>query len=163
MGVRGGVLVVAAAVAAAATSAARVDRDPALRRQQQATTDCVVSSLCEHCTPDELTHETRARGARAAGRRPRAADRPSARRRYCFKTGRRVELTCPRFGDPANGVAVRYEACDRTARDDAAAVYRFETWMVVVGVAALAVVRKRKLRRQSLYDKRARARDDGFL
>jgi len=47
--------------------------------------------------------------------------------------------------------------------DDAAAVYRFETWMVVVGVAALAVVRKRKLRSQSLYDKRARDRDDGCL
>jgi len=124
----------------AAAGSARLDHETLPRREPPPKTTCVQSSLCEHCTPDELTHET-----------------------YCFKTGRRVELTCPRFGDPANGVAVRYEACDRTARDDAAAVYRFETWMVVVGVAALAVVRKRKLRSQSLYDKRARDRDDGCL
>ena len=79
------------------------------------------------------------------------------RRRYCFKTGRRIELTCPRLGDVANGVTIVYEACDRTAGDDAAVFYRFEMWMIAIGVLSLWVVQRRRMKNQSMYEKRAKS------
>lgn len=89
--------------------------------------DCRVTSLCELCSNDERDMK------------------------YCAKTGRRVEYTC------ATNTTVRhvFRSCEHTAHDDAVLVMRFEGWMLLIGGLSLYVVQHRKLRHQSLYDRRA--------
>mmetsp|Transcript_3784 Transcript_3784/g.9717 ORF Transcript_3784/g.9717 Transcript_3784/m.9717 type:complete len:113 (-) Transcript_3784:30-368(-) len=93
--------------------------------------ECVVSSLCELCRPEEINLD------------------------YCLATGRRVERTC-------DDGTKEMTTCAATAADEALGVLRFEGWMLVVGGISLYVVQRRKLRFQTLYDRRSQSQHPCF-
>lgn len=66
---------------------------------------------------------------------------------FCSSTRRRIEITC-------DGGTTRYESCDETAQDQLVDVMRFEATMLFFGGISLYLVRRRKLRHQSLFDRR---------
>lgn len=90
---------------------------------------CSVSSLCQLCLADEMAMP------------------------YCAPTGRRVELSCSQ----ASGHVIHFESCEATPQDELMRVMRFEGWMLLLGGISYCIVQRRRLRHQTLYDRRIRA------